>query len=377
MCGVFTKLRRFIELQSSIATDNITSKISTMFDYVFTGKSVFKCKSIYPPKDYKIGLIVGPSGSGKSTLLKNFGESESPIWKKGLSVASHFTNATEAQEKLSGVGFNSVPSWLREYYVLSAGEKFRANMARLIKSGACIDEFTSVVDRTVAKACSYAIHRLIHSKGYERVTFASCHYDIIEWLRPTWVYDTKLCRYLPRRYLRCPVRVINVYPCNSDAWPVFREHHYLSANISKSAWCWLAEWEGQVIGFVSAMAFPFTGTSNAWREHRTVVLPDYQGMGFGVRISNAVAEMFIQNGYRYFSKTAHPRMGEYRNKSVKWRPTQTNMRTRPDYKKTTCHAFTPYSGHSGPKNMVYNLLHANRRAYSHEYIGEKQKDSNV
>ena len=101
---------------------------------------------------------------------------------------------------------------------------------------------------------------------------------------------------------------------------------------------------------------------NAWREHRTVVLPDYQGMGFGVRISDAVAEMFIKDGCRYFSKTVHPRMGEYRNTSKLWVPTSKNMKARPDYLK---------SGDT-TKERKYKHRHAYRVAYSHEYKGREQ-----
>jgi ABC-type ATPase with predicted acetyltransferase domain len=52
---------------------------------------------------------------------------------------------------------NSVPSWYKPYQVLSNGEKFRADLARKLKSNTVIDEFTSVVDRTVAKAASVSL----------------------------------------------------------------------------------------------------------------------------------------------------------------------------------------------------------------------------
>jgi GNAT superfamily N-acetyltransferase len=60
---------------------------------------------------------------------------------------------------------------------------------------------------------------------------------------------------------------------------------------------------------------------NKWRECRTVVLPDFQGLGIGVRFSNAIADIFIEEGSRYFSKTAHIRMGEYRQNNPLWRAT--------------------------------------------------------
>lgn len=55
---------------------------------------------------------------------------------------------------LSAVGLGSVPSWLRPYSVLSNGERFRADMARLICEApvkVVVDEFTSPLDRQVAR----------------------------------------------------------------------------------------------------------------------------------------------------------------------------------------------------------------------------------
>jgi ABC-type ATPase with predicted acetyltransferase domain len=145
--------------------DEITKEISKAFDYDFDGTTKFEVPFLPElPKEFGIGLIVGASGSGKSSLLEQFGKEEDLIWSKEKAICSHFDDATEAREKLSGVGFNSIPSWLRPYHVLSTGEKFRADLARRIKTNSVIDEFTSVVDRNVAKSCAYAIRRYVDKK---------------------------------------------------------------------------------------------------------------------------------------------------------------------------------------------------------------------
>jgi len=66
----------------------------------------------------------------------------------------------------------------------------------------------------------------------------------------------------------------------------------------------------------------------ARREHRVVVLPEYQGMGMGSCLSDAVAalETGLDPGSKYFSKTKHPRFGGYRNASRVWTPTKSNGR---------------------------------------------------
>lgn len=59
-------------------------------------------------------------------------------------------------------------------------------------------------------------------------------------------------------------------------------------------------------------------------EHRTVVLPDYQGTGIGSVMSDAVAHELELLGYAFTSLTIHPFFGSYRDKSPFWRPCPTN-----------------------------------------------------
>jgi GNAT superfamily N-acetyltransferase len=265
---------------------------------------------------------------------------------------------------LGAVGLNSVPSWLKPYHVLSTGEKFRADLARSLEDNAIIDEFTSVVDRNVAKSCSNAISRHIRKVGLKNLVFASCHYDIIEWLQPDWVYDTTVNRLIVGRGSDRPEIKLEVVPCSTEAWSIFRDHHYLSGAINKSSRCWLAIWEATIVGFAATITLPSGSLKNAWKGHRTVILPDFQGLGIGVRLSDAIGEIHIHNGMRYFSKTAHERLGEYRNKSIKWRPTTHNMEDRSrQYDKSI----------KDKQNTFYSKelmsKHANRICYCHEYIG--------
>lgn len=354
-------------LSCEVLVDSTVKELSAAFDYEFTGKSSFS-PPILPdiPSPFAIGLIVGPSGTGKSTALKRFGY-ESPVsWEPHLAICSHFKDALDAQERLSAVGFNSIPSWMRPYHVLSTGEKFRADIARRLGNGAVIDEFTSVVDRNVAKSCAYSIRRYADKSGLKNMVFASCHYDIIEWLRPDWVFDTSTNRMVGRGCERRPQVTLEVLPCTHRAWKIFRHHHYLDGNINKAARCWIAAWNETPVGFAAALPFPNGNLKNAWRGHRTVVLPDYQGLGFGVRISDAVAMMFLSEGCRYFSKTAHPRMGEYRNKSPLWEPTTKNERTREDYSTGRC-----------TLEKDYKMKHAHRLCYSHEFKGSFRSEGSL
>lgn len=114
-------------------------------------------------------------------------------------------------------------------------------------------------------------------------------------------------------------------------------------------------WEGNVVGFVATMTMPSGTMTNAWRESRLVVLPDYQGLGIGMRLSNAVAELHLAEGKRYFSRTAHPRMGFYREKSVLWKATSKNRKLRSDINHDNV-----FKGHYADNKRI---------CFSHEYIG--------
>lgn len=136
---------------------------------------------------------------------------------------------------------------------------------------------------------------------------------------------------------------------------MFKDHHYLDGKINKASRCYVAIWEGQVIGFSATITLPSGTLNNAWRGHRTVILPDFQGMGVGVRFSDAIGQLHLEEGHRYFSRTAHPRMAEYRNSSPLWKPTSKNKKLRKDV-----------SDNNNYKNHVYDNI---RICSSHEYIG--------
>lgn len=348
-------------LTSTVIVDDMVKAVSTAFDYEFTGTSTFTVPDFTLPTDYQIGLIVGPSGSGKSSILKTIGNIDAPQWDQHKAICSHFTRLDE----LHAVGLNSIPTLCRPYHVCSNGEQHRADMARQLKSGAVIDEFTSVVDRNVAKSLSNAINRYIRAEGLQSVTFATCHYDIIEWLRPDWVFDTATGELTRGLLWQRPTITLEIIPADRKLWTAFAQHHYLSGSMNKSSKCWAAVWNDTIIGFAAVLPQPSGTLKNAYRGHRTVILPDFQGLGIGVRFSDAVAKMHVEQGKRYFSKTANPRMGGYRDNSPLWKPTSKNKMKRKDYL---------LSGTQHDKQMlsVESLLaHANRECWSHEYIGEK------
>lgn len=353
----------FITLTSNVEKDLITEKISKIFDYEWDGCNEEKIIVPTFPKDFQIGLIVGSSGSGKSTLLKQFGDEEKIEWDNSKCVASHFETFEECSQKFGAVGLNSIPTWLKPYRVLSNGEKFRVDMARRLKDNAVIDEFTSVVNREVAISCSCSISKYIKNNGLRNIVFCSCHDDIIPFLRPDWIYDTDTHELIVGRLPQRPKIEIKFRRCSTKMWSQFKKYHYLSGEINKSATCYVGEYNDIPIVFIALISQMGKDVKHAWREHRVVVLPDYQGMGIGNKTSEMFAQAYIEKGCQYFAKTSNVRMGEHRDKSPLWRGTCNNHKDRHDYLKFRDKIFS----------QEFLSKHALRVCYSHEYIGDGTK----
>lgn len=364
---VMEKLERNEEpLTSVVELDEFTASVNKNFDFDFGGTNTF-----YPykkpnnvPTDFSIGIIVGASGTGKTTLMHEFGEEEVIEWDKNKAIISHFNSVEEGTDKLTAVGLNSIPSWTKPYHVLSNGEKFRADLARRLKDGAVIDEFTSVVDRNVAKATSTSISKYIKKKGLKNVVFVTCHSDIVDWLLPDWIVDTNDGTMYDGSCLRGrPKLELSIYETKDyHIWEMFKDHHYLSADLNKASRRFVGVLNGDIVAFNAVLALPSGSLKNSWRGHRTVVLPDYQGLGLGVRFSDAIGQIHIDEGKRYFSRTCHIRMGEYRENSKLWKPTAMNKKKR--------------TGNSEHKDGSWKA-DMERIAFAHEYIGEQKENNEI
>ena len=148
------------------------------------------------PAEWQVGIIYGASGTGKSTIANE-------LFHEELIKGYEYTHGSvvddmpegrtikEITQAFSSVGFSSPPSWLKPYSVLSNGEKMRVDLARALleRDFVVFDEFTSVVDRNVAKTACIAINKAV-KKTDKKFIAISCHYDILEWLSPDWVFDT-------------------------------------------------------------------------------------------------------------------------------------------------------------------------------------------
>lgn len=179
------------------------AKIMNDFDVKIEHSNENFIGTINLPKIWNIGLIVGNSGTGKSTIAKEIFKNEyinnfEYNHKSVIDDMPQSKTMEEIEKMFYTVGFGSVPSWLKPYKVLSNGEKMRVDLARALLENdkICFDEFTSVVDRNVAQTMCIATNKTIKKLNKQFIA-VSCHYDIIEWLQPDWIFDTNVMKMVP------------------------------------------------------------------------------------------------------------------------------------------------------------------------------------
>lgn len=194
------------------------------------------------PEKWNIGLIVGRSGSGKTTIARE-------LFGDYIIDKYDYTNdnilddmpsgvpMTDIYKTLNSCGFSSPPSWLKPYSVLSNGEKMRCDIARACleqRDMIVFDEFTSVVDRTVAQIGSFALQKAIRSNSKKFIA-VTCHYDVQDWLMPDWVFNTDTMTFQSfsveeqkknRPSIELRIHEVSQAQDKERMWNVFRKYHY-------------------------------------------------------------------------------------------------------------------------------------------------------
>ena len=366
-------------------------QVAGMFDVPISERSgeTFRVELPELGDEWMIGLIAGPSGSGKSTIARRmFGDRlyRATEWPNDRAVVDGLGDRPikEITGMFTAVGFGSPPSWIKPYHVLSGGEKFRCDLARALllagdsdgegegsrKSTAgqagsgthfhgiggvlAFDEFTSVVDRNVARIASAAIARGIKRGRIAcRFVAVTCHYDVTEWLEPDWVIDMATSRF-QRRCLQRPSIDLELFRSKRSAWRMFARHHYLSGSLSQGCRCFVALWKGIPVAFCATISL--IGAKNRWRISRIVTLPDYQGVGIGTAVTEAVADVHLAEGHRVNITASHPAMITHCRRSTRWRAV--NVRK---------------TGSPSARRFISNYRTSSGRAVvSFEYLGKRE-----
>ncbi len=306
------------------------AQVEGMFDLapVDRAERAWDVSLLLDARDWHVGLIAGPSGSGKTTVARAlfpeaFATAERrPPWPADAAILDGFPEEMAIRDVVSlltGVGLSSPPAWRRPFATLSTGERFRADLARLLAlapPAAVVDEYAAAVDRTVARVASAALARTVRRRG-GRLVAVTCRDDVAAWLRPDWTYRPDTGAFAWGRLRRRPAIDLVIGRCRLDAWRLFRAHHYLSGGLNPAAVAFLAAWEGRPVAFSAWV--PALVRYGGRREHRTVTLPDYQGIGIGPALADFAASVWAGLGQRVLSTTSHPGLVAARLRSPHWR----------------------------------------------------------
>ena len=280
------------------------------------------------PKQWNVGLIVGKSGTGKTTIAKELFENAYVTNYEYVSdcIVDDMPKNSSVEEITSmfnSVGFSSPPSWLKPYSALSNGQKMRVDLAHsllLNKELIVFDEFTSVVDRQVAQIGSFAVQKAIRKQDKKFIA-VTCHYDVEDWLLPDWVFNTDTMTFhsFEGQKKNRPEIKFEIFNTNDKTiWKMFAKHHYLNHTHNNAASVYIAIVNEQIAGFLSVLHLPHPKAKTIKKVHRLVIMPDYQGLGIGLKFLNEVGKFYKKNKWRYTIVTSAPSLINSLKKSSEW-----------------------------------------------------------
>src|SRR4051812_15454635 len=238
-------MRVDVDVECRVSSTPRAQQLAAAFDVPMSDTQRLHWEGELPlhERPWNVGLIVGPSGSGKTTILhRAFGEPLQLEWA-GDAVVDDFPAELGIEDVASicqAVGFNTIPAWLRPYDVLSTGEQFRATLARTLAAPdvelMVLDEFTSVVDRQVAKIGAHAAQKWCRRHDRQLVV-STCHYDVLEWLQPAGVLEPASMLFAWRHFQRRPAVSCTIRREPYSSWARFARFHYLTADLHRAAQC--------------------------------------------------------------------------------------------------------------------------------------------
>ena len=323
-----------VKLESPVSNSYRCKRAADSLDIDTEKKSIHELKIEADLKSpYNIGLIVGASGSGKTTLAKQiFGENcFETILDQSKPIIEQLPKELDydsCASILAGVGLTSVPCWIRPVNTLSNGQKARAEAALLMCKNdfSVIDEWTSVVDRTVAKVMSHCIQKHAR-KTNSKIVLLSCHYDVIDWLNPDWIIDCNKQEFIDRRSLwqsfkRSEQLNFEIKQITKQSWSYFSKYHYLSDKLpgGENYFFGLFHNENQ-IGFqcFSNYVPHRKGTKKIFHSNRTVIHPDYAGMGLGIKLITKTSFLMKEKGFRPMAKFSSTPIFKAMSKDPVWK----------------------------------------------------------
>ena len=80
----------------------------------------------------------------------------------------------------------------------------------------------------------------------------------------------------------------------------------MTQDLNKAAKCFCLTWNDKPTAFIAILPLPSGTLQNAFRVSRLVVLPDYQGLGFGMQLLNYFGSMYKSLDKKLYIKTSNP-----------------------------------------------------------------------
>lgn len=365
------KKKYIVDLKSEPSNSFMSTKAAQSMDIDLTKKLShhFEVEADIQ-SNFNVAVIVGNSGSGKTTLAKKIFGEESFFSDIDYSkpIIDQFPDSMSYEDRanvLNSIGLSQVVCWIRPVHTLSNGQKFRAEASlKIAKSNdeiVCIDEWTSVVDRTVAKVMSHALQKSAR-KFNKKFVVCSCHYDVIDWLQPDWLIDCNEQKYECRRSLRLSRNEklnFEIRPVDKSTWSMFSRYHYLSEKLpGGKIYTFGLFHQGNQIGFQCFANYVPTrkGSTPIYHFNRTVIHPDYVGLGLGIKMINETSK-HMKNKYQYKIMGKFSSIPVYKalSKDKNW--------------KLLSHGYdTPIVGTGNQKNKIIKSRRQKVRWYSFEFV---------
>jgi GNAT superfamily N-acetyltransferase len=322
-----------ITLETRLEDTYRSNRVRSLFNVTPDQAATHRIQTTLPldEREWRVGVVVGPSGTGKTSvgrrILGDDAYHEGYDWPDDAPIVDaigpeeDFDTVTGV---LASVGLGTVPSWLRPYRVLSAGEQFRADLARILierPERVVVDEFTSVVDRQVACIGAQAFAKAWRrDPSPSQVVLLTPHYDVLDWLQPDWTLDTKDWAWTWGWQRRRPPIHLDVVESSRSVWPLFEPHHYLKLPSPIAPVTYVGLVDGEPVAHVVATTMGGRirrgGRARpamlSARFTRLVVMPEWQGAGVGLRFLDWIAEEWYRGRNKYSKRltgiihTSHP-----------------------------------------------------------------------
>jgi GNAT superfamily N-acetyltransferase len=176
----------------------------------------------------------------------------------------------------------------------------------------------------VAQIGAHAVQKYVRANKRQFIAI-SCHYDIIDWLQPDWIFEPATMHYTAREGIqRRPSLQVHIGRVPYSAWRMFAPFHYLTAALSPAARCFAMFVNDHPASFGAMLCRPHPRVKDVWGLSRLVTLPDWQGLGLAMILSDTLGAAYKAWGKRMHTYPAHPSLVRSFDRSPNW-----SMRKRP------------------------------------------------